>query len=102
MPGHTYEACAKRRTPRVGEDTAASTSLTITGPHAESANRTSVGKSRQACKKSRQRLRAKPAEQILGMDGLGQNLEFVPLGAGFLKEIGGGGLAGKQQNLDAR
>jgi len=30
-------------------------------------------------------LAAEPAEQILGMNGLRKDLEFVPLGAGFLE-----------------
>ena len=34
------------------------------------------------------------------MDGLGEDFELVALGAGVLKQVGGGGLAGKEQNLD--
>src|SRR5208337_471951 len=87
---------------RSARHAAAFTSMFVTGPHAESANRNLVRKSRRACENSCERLRAKPAEKILGMDGLGQDFKFVPLGAGFLEQIGCGCLAGKKQNLDAR
>jgi hypothetical protein len=34
------------------------------------------------------------------VDGLGENIELVALGAGLLQQIGRRGLAGKKQNLD--
>ena len=43
-------------------------------------------------------LRAQPAQQILGMDGLGEDVELVPFGARLFQQVGRGGLAGKEQN----
>ena len=42
-------------------------------------------------------LAAETGEQVLGMDGLGQDLEFMALCAGAIEQIGSCGLAGKQK-----
>jgi hypothetical protein len=34
-----------------------------------------------------------PAQQVLRVDGLGEDLKLVAPGAGLLKQVGGGGLA---------
>ena len=41
-------------------------------------------------------------QQIGWVDRLGENLELVALGPGLFQQIGGSGLAGKQQNLALR
>jgi hypothetical protein len=33
------------------------------------------------------------------MNGLGEDLKLVPLSAGAVKQVGGGGLPGEEQNL---
>jgi hypothetical protein len=45
-------------------------------------------------------LSPQPAQQILRVDRLGENIEFVPVPARLFQQIGRCGLAGKQQDLD--
>jgi hypothetical protein len=40
------------------------------------------------------------AEQILGVDGFGQDFKVVTLGMSTIEQVGGGGLAREQQNFD--
>ncbi len=43
--------------------------------------------------------RAQAGEQVLRVDGLGENFELVALCAGAVEQVGGGGLSGEEQNL---
>jgi hypothetical protein len=45
-------------------------------------------------------LAAQPAQQVLRVDGLGKDLELVALGTCFFQQVGGGCLAGEEQDLD--
>ncbi len=50
----------------------------------------------------RESLFAKLGEQILRVDGLGENLKFIAAGTGVFQQIRRGGLAGEEKNFAGR